>query len=133
MNIKAPDNHLQSQRTLINSQLNEMPLWRIFAHPSTYTVQDKDAISKAITSIYTRPDLGLPAFYVVVIFVPVEEGNLFVGGKARKDFVRISVEHIARTIESTEQKKATMEAFNQVCTCSLSFGGYLTSGVSYFF
>jgi hypothetical protein len=110
-----------------------MPLWRFFTHPSTYTAQDKDAISKAITSFYTRPGIDLPAFYVVVIFVPVEEGNLFVGGEARKDFVRISVEHIARTIESTEQKKGTMERFNQVCACTLALGGCLTSGISYFF
>ena len=108
-----------------------MPLWRIFAHPSTYTAQDKEAISKAITSIYTRPGLDLPAFYVVVIFVPVEEGNLFVGGEARKDFVRISVEHIARTVVDKEQKKAMMERFHQVCACSLHFGGCLTSGCGF--
>jgi phenylpyruvate tautomerase PptA (4-oxalocrotonate tautomerase family) len=99
-----------------------MPLWRIFAHPSAYTAQDKVAIAKAITSNYTRPGLELPAFYVDVIFITVEEGNLFVGGEARKDFVRVSVEHIARNIASKEQKKAVMERFNQVCACSLHFG-----------
>jgi hypothetical protein len=100
-----------------------MPLWRIFAHPSVYTVQDKAAISKAITSFYTRLGLELPAFYVDIIFIPVKEGNLFVGGEVRKDFVRISVEHIARTIVSQEQRKAVMERFHQVCAYSLHVVG----------
>lgn len=73
-----------------------MPLHRLFVPKGLYTQEDKAAIGKAITNIYTAPPVSLPAFYVVVLFIELEAGNIIVGGEVTERMVRIGVEHIAR-------------------------------------
>lgn len=75
-----------------------MPLWQIYHPPSTYTDQaSKASFAADITNIYTSH--GLPAFYVVVNFIPTPPETLFIGGetKAPSDapFIRIVITHIA--------------------------------------
>ncbi|KAF2085982.1 hypothetical protein K490DRAFT_45467 [Saccharata proteae CBS 121410] len=80
-----------------------MPLWRVF-HPSNTTFQtpsSKADLSAAITSLYTS--FGLPAFYVIVLFIPIDPQDMFVGGVNQSDgerrpFVRIVFENIARNV-----------------------------------
>lgn len=74
-----------------------MPLWLIY-HPEGIfpTPASKQPLVDAITAFYTSA--GLPAFYVVVNFVPLSPGNIFVGGKippASRPFVRFVVDHLA--------------------------------------
>ncbi|KAH9209009.1 putative oxalocrotonate tautomerase [Leptodontidium sp. 2 PMI_412] len=73
-----------------------MPLWLIY-HPEGVfkDAESKKPLSESITSLYTA--LGLPAFYAVVIFIPVPAENFWVGGEEprRNPFIRISVDHIA--------------------------------------
>lgn len=73
-----------------------MPLHRLFVPKGLYTPDDKEAIAAAITTVYTAPPVSLPAFYVVVLFIDLEPGNIIVGGKVTERMVRIGVEHIAR-------------------------------------
>ncbi|KAJ5190577.1 oxalocrotonate tautomerase [Penicillium cinerascens] len=73
-----------------------MPLWQIY-HPNG-TFEDpasKEAFVQDITKMYT--DVGLPAFYVVVNFVTVSKGDIFVGGKVptERPFIRVVITHIA--------------------------------------
>lgn len=89
-----------------------MPLWRIFSHPSTFSPDQRQALASDITSIYTRA--GLPAFYVNVVFIDVSETAIFIGGQPRKNFVRIVVEHIARTLETPEARKGFMDRADAV-------------------
>ncbi|AEO58220.1 hypothetical protein MYCTH_50286 [Thermothelomyces thermophilus ATCC 42464] len=77
-----------------------MPLWQIFHPPSTFTTPaSKQALAADLTSIYTSA--GLPAFYVVVHFIPVPGADTFVGGRPRSEdagarpFVRFVADHIA--------------------------------------
>ncbi|KAL9935709.1 hypothetical protein V8E36_005286 [Tilletia maclaganii] len=77
-----------------------MPLHRIYHTKAVFQdPAERQALAKAITDIYSGPNsrAQLPKFYVVVVFVPLEEGNLFVGGDVEeaREFVRFSVEHIA--------------------------------------
>jgi phenylpyruvate tautomerase PptA (4-oxalocrotonate tautomerase family) len=69
-----------------------MPLWRIFAHPETFSHDQRKGLAEAVTKLYK----ALPAFYVNVIFIDVKEEQVWVGGQAKSNFVRIVVEHIAR-------------------------------------
>lgn len=67
-----------------------MPLWLVF-HP-TGTFEDtasKQALTKDITKIYTG--IGLPAFYVVVNFMKVPPGDVWVGAERKMEnpFIRI--------------------------------------------
>lgn len=84
-----------------------MPLHRIFHSPGAFSVEDKKAISERLTSMYTGA--GLPAFYVVVIFIPVDEGSFFVGGQPSSNFVRIVSQHVARQARTPAEKAATVE------------------------
>ncbi|KIX99742.1 uncharacterized protein Z520_04378 [Fonsecaea multimorphosa CBS 102226] len=88
-----------------------MPLWRIFSHPSIFTASQREGISKAITDLYVSR--GLPPFYVVVIFIDVDEKGFFVGGESKNNFVRIVVEQIARAMVSpeTEEGRKTRKAW----------------------
>uniref|UniRef100_A0A914YHA8 Tautomerase cis-CaaD-like domain-containing protein n=1 Tax=Panagrolaimus superbus TaxID=310955 RepID=A0A914YHA8_9BILA len=92
-----------------------MPLHRIYHSPGQFSKDDKTGLTEAITQIYTNPQIAnLPAFYVVVLFIPIEEENFFVGGKNTKNFVRISVQHIARSFDSYEQSNEFLQRYENV-------------------
>jgi phenylpyruvate tautomerase PptA (4-oxalocrotonate tautomerase family) len=88
-----------------------MPLWRVFAHPTTFSVEQRAAFAKAVTKLYV--ERNLPAFYVNVIFLDVTEDQVWIGGEPKKNFVRIVIEQIARTMPSpdTEQSRASRKAW----------------------
>jgi phenylpyruvate tautomerase PptA (4-oxalocrotonate tautomerase family) len=46
----------------------------------------------------------LPAFYVGVVFQEVSSENFYIGGKPAENFVRIWIDHIARTLPLPEHK-----------------------------
>ncbi|KAL1629740.1 hypothetical protein SLS56_005263 [Neofusicoccum ribis] len=80
-----------------------MPLWRIFHPSNTFTTaEERDALSADITSIYTN--VGLPAFYVIVIFNTLPAEKIHVGGVSndkpgQTPFIRIAFENIARRLD----------------------------------
>ncbi|KAF8488415.1 putative oxalocrotonate tautomerase [Gautieria morchelliformis] len=74
-----------------------MPLHCIYATPGTFSVEDKVAIAERITTYYTSPPVNLPAFYVNVFFIDVPEDSFYIGGKPRKNFVRIVSQQLARS------------------------------------
>jgi phenylpyruvate tautomerase PptA (4-oxalocrotonate tautomerase family) len=79
-----------------------MPLWKIYHPVDAFTPEDKQQISERITSLYSR---RLPRFYVGVIFQPVPQDAFYIGGRPVSNFVRIWVDHIARTLPTAELKK----------------------------
>ncbi|MCJ1440782.1 MAG: hypothetical protein MMC23_001268 [Stictis urceolatum] len=85
-----------------------MPLWRIWHPANVWSSSDKEALSKAITKLYT--DVALPAFYVVVIYseTPAADG-VYVGGVKTDKFVRFSIDQIAR--DSTQFPMARQKAW----------------------
>jgi phenylpyruvate tautomerase PptA (4-oxalocrotonate tautomerase family) len=100
-----------------------MPLWRIFSNPDTFSPTQRAAFAKDITDYYI--DKGLPPFYVNVFFIPLEPDNFFIGGTPRKNFVRITIEHIARhypdgdTEAGMKFREGRMDLINEV-GCNLS-------------
>ncbi|WP_059016267.1 tautomerase family protein [Mycobacterium sp. M26] len=71
-----------------------MPLWTIYHAPGTFTGADKQELAAAVTERYRA--IGLPRFYVVVIFRETSAGDFFVGGEPSSAAVRVVIEHIAR-------------------------------------
>jgi hypothetical protein len=73
------------------------------------------------TAAYSYVSRGLPAFYVNVIFVNTDETNLWIGGEPKKNFVRITIEQIARTMPNPDNeagkafRTAWMDEINEVC------------------
>ncbi|KAJ7674009.1 putative oxalocrotonate tautomerase [Mycena polygramma] len=88
-----------------------MPLHRFFVPKGLYTATDKTALSQAITEIYTR--LGLPAFYVTVLFIELEPDNIFVGGKTKDTMVRVGIEHIALNFPDEANKRRFMDRYEK--------------------
>ena len=78
-----------------------MPLWRIFAHPDTFSYEQRKGIAAAVTKLYR----DLPDFYVNVIFIDVKEEQVWIGGEPKSNFVRIVVEQIARQLPSPESQE----------------------------
>ncbi|MCP9626543.1 tautomerase family protein [Rhodopseudomonas palustris] len=70
-----------------------MPLWKIYHPPGSFSAADKKALSERITECYR----GLPKFYVIVVFQEVAADSFYKGGEAVNNFVRIWVDHIARS------------------------------------
>ncbi|UJR13203.1 hypothetical protein I4U23_000225 [Adineta vaga] len=99
-----------------------MPLHRIFHPPSAFSSSDKATISERITTLYT--DHGLPAFYVVILFTPVESDSFFVGGKSTDKFIRIVVQHLARQIPNDEEKQKFSEKYENAIAPFIKDKGY---------
>ncbi|KAJ7744256.1 putative oxalocrotonate tautomerase enzyme-domain-containing protein [Mycena maculata] len=87
-----------------------MPLHHIFVPKGLYLPKDKTALTDAITGLYTAP----PAFYVVVLFIDLEPGNIFVGGKTTERMVCIGVEHIVRNFSDDARKRNFMGHYEKV-------------------
>src|SRR6516162_978662 len=79
-----------------------MPLWKVYHPIGAYTREDKHALSKRITDIYSQ--VPLPEFYVNVVFQEVPQDSFFVGGEPVRNFVRIHMDHIARQLTSEVAK-----------------------------
>ncbi len=87
-----------------------MPLWTLYHPENAFSDDDKQAIAVRITSIYR----DLPAFYVGVVFEAVRKTSFYVGGEPVEDFVRISVDHIARQITDDAVKEAFLGAIGKL-------------------
>lgn len=87
-----------------------MPLWTVYHPPAVFTdAQTKQSLAQAITNIYTPAPM--PAFYVNVLFQPIEANSFYIGAVARpsphtssnepgpdseRPFIRITIQNIAR-------------------------------------
>ena len=63
-----------------------MPLWNIWHPAGAYSDEDKAAFCTEITAFYTG--VGLPAFYVVVLFHELPAGACYVGGERHDGHAR---------------------------------------------
>lgn len=87
-----------------------MPLWQIFHPEGTFTTpESKQALAADITSIYTT--FSLPAFYVVVNFIPQPAHNTYIGGQnPTRPFIRLVVDHIAVHLGSDQTHMQSVTA-----------------------
>jgi phenylpyruvate tautomerase PptA (4-oxalocrotonate tautomerase family) len=98
-----------------------MPLWKIYHPVGAYSAEDKRAISKSLTDVYGR---AMPRFYVGVIFQEVRADDFYIGGESHPGFVRIWVDHIARTFSSDEMKVRFFEKMNEIFAPWITARGY---------
>ena len=99
-----------------------MPLHRIYHPPSAFSAADKAGLAEAITNLYTS--VGLPAFYVVVLYIPIENDSFYVGGKTTDKFIRVVSQHLARQIPDGAPKLAFMEKFEAVLAPFIKAKGF---------
>jgi phenylpyruvate tautomerase PptA (4-oxalocrotonate tautomerase family) len=79
-----------------------MPLWKFYHTPDTLNDEQKAELATRITEdVYFR----LPAFYVGVVFQEIKQTDFYIGGKPAQRFVRIWIDHIARTLPTPELRE----------------------------
>ncbi|KAH7033996.1 putative oxalocrotonate tautomerase [Macrophomina phaseolina] len=107
-----------------------MPTWK-FYHPDNVFMDpdEKQALSQAITDIYTG--IGLPAFYVAVLFIPQPPNTIYRGGAAqptlkKPPYIRIMFSHIARHFEAGESEEKTnfMDMVNRILKSFIADKGW---------
>ncbi|CAM3611077.1 tautomerase family protein [Tsukamurella ocularis] len=84
-----------------------MPLWNIHHTPDVFTDAEKQSLAAAITDQYAA--IGLPRFYVVVLFHEVAPQDFFIGGENAPTAVRIAIDHIARHASDSENRTRIAE------------------------
>jgi len=97
-----------------------MPLWKIYHPVNAYTPQDKQNFAEKITNLYQR----LPKFYVGVVFQDVPKDAFYIGAKPVDNFVRIWVDHIARTLPTPEAKEYWLKISNEAIAPFVKDRGY---------
>jgi phenylpyruvate tautomerase PptA (4-oxalocrotonate tautomerase family) len=73
-----------------------MPLWKIYHPVGAYSAQDKSEFASTITDLYAQ--VPIPRFYVVTIFQEIPADSYYVSGKSHSKFVRLKIDHMARTL-----------------------------------
>lgn len=82
-----------------------MPLWTIHHSAGVFTDSAKQELAGAITKRYQA--IGLPRFYVVVLFHEMKAGEFFIGGERTSSAVRVVIEHIARQHPDSASRRRT--------------------------
>jgi phenylpyruvate tautomerase PptA (4-oxalocrotonate tautomerase family) len=88
-----------------------MSLHRIYHPPDVFSAKDKQELAERITALYTA--IGLPEFYVNVIFVPIEKDSLFVGGQPKDKYIRIVIQHLASQLHDKKIKQTIMDKYEK--------------------
>lgn len=88
-----------------------MPMHRIYTTPGLYLPKEKQELAKAITKIYTSN--GLPAFYVLVLFIDLPTDSFYVGGEqtSARGVARFNVQHLARQFPDKKTKLGFMKMY----------------------
>lgn len=98
-----------------------MPLWTIYHPVDAFSDSDKAELAEQITDIYGAV---MPRFYVGIVFQPIAANNFYVGGKPTDRFVRIVMEHIARSFPSIEISRRFINRINKLLKPYVADRGY---------
>jgi len=87
-----------------------------------YSAQDKKEIAEQVTAMYSR--IPIPKFYVVMIFEEVAADSVYVGGVSHSKFVRLKLEHMARTLPGPVVREWWVKAVDQLIAPYVRDRGY---------
>ena len=88
-----------------------MPLLHFYHSENVFSAQDKQEIASKITSLYERV---LPRFYVNVLFHALKPENFYIGSLPVDDFVRVSIDHIARSFDDDKSRNQFLSIFTAI-------------------
>jgi phenylpyruvate tautomerase PptA (4-oxalocrotonate tautomerase family) len=101
---------------------NTMPLWKVYHPAGAYSAQDKKEFAEKVTAMYSR--VPIPKFYVVMIFEEVAAESLYVGGASHGKFVRLKIDHLARTLPGPIIREWWVKAVDQLIAPFVRDRGY---------
>ncbi|MGS4252904.1 tautomerase family protein [Serratia marcescens] len=88
-----------------------MPLWQIYHPEPAFSAADKRAIAQKVTALYQD---FLPRFYVNVFFHALLPGSAYLGGEPADDFVRVTIDHIARAMDNDAEQQQFLAACTRI-------------------
>uniref|UniRef100_UPI003F814DD1 tautomerase family protein n=2 Tax=Serratia TaxID=613 RepID=UPI003F814DD1 len=88
-----------------------MPLWQIYHPEPAFSDADKRAIAQKVTALYQD---FLPRFYVNVFFHALPPGSAYLGGEPADDFVRVTIDHIARAMDNDAEQQQFLRACTRI-------------------
>ncbi|MET5839297.1 tautomerase family protein [Serratia marcescens] len=88
-----------------------MPLWQIYHPEPAFSTADKRAIAQKVTALYQD---FLPRFYVNVFFHALPPGSAYLGGEPADDFVRVTIDHIARAMDNDAEQQQFLAACTRI-------------------
>ncbi|MGQ5795502.1 tautomerase family protein [Serratia sp. IR-2025] len=88
-----------------------MPLWQIYHPEPAFSAADKRAIAQKVTALYQN---FLPRFYVNVFFHALPPGSAYLGGEPVDDFVRVTIDHIARAMDNDAEQQQFLAACTRI-------------------
>ncbi|MGP3280409.1 tautomerase family protein [Serratia bockelmannii] len=88
-----------------------MPLWQIYHPEPAFSAADKRAIAQKVTALYQD---FLPRFYVNVFFHALPPGSAYLGGEPADDFVRVTIDHIARAMDNDAEQQQFLAACTRI-------------------
>jgi phenylpyruvate tautomerase PptA (4-oxalocrotonate tautomerase family) len=98
-----------------------LPLWTVYHPPGAFSEDDKAELAGKITDIYGAM---MPRFYVGIVFQTVEPGNLYIGGESNGKFVRMVMEHIARSFPDIAASRRFIDRVNAILKPFVADRGY---------
>lgn len=98
-----------------------MPLWTIYHTENALSDTDKAELAEKLTDIYARV---MPRFYVGIVYQEIKANNFFIGGEPARNFVRIAIEHIARSFPGVEASRGFIDRVNKVLAPYVADRGY---------
>ena len=99
-----------------------MPLWKVYHPVGAYSAHDKKEFAEKVTAMYSG--IPIPKFYVVMIFEEVAANSLYVGGASHAKFVRLHLEHMARTLPGHIIREWWVKAVDQLIAPFVKDRGY---------
>lgn len=88
-----------------------MPLWQIYHPEPAFSAADKRALALKVTALYQD---FLPRFYVNVFFQTLPPGTAYLGGEPADDFVRVTIDHIARAMDNDAEQQQFLAACTRI-------------------
>ncbi|HAU4319665.1 TPA: 4-oxalocrotonate tautomerase, partial [Serratia marcescens] len=88
-----------------------MPLWQIYHPEPAFSAADKRALAQKVTALYQD---FLPRFYVNVFFHALPPGAAYLGGEPADDFVRVTIDHIARAMDNDAEQQQFLAACTRI-------------------
>ncbi|MFD6415354.1 tautomerase family protein [Streptomyces sp. NPDC060194] len=82
-----------------------MPLWTVHHTPGIFSAEEKHGLAAAIADHYQ--EVGLPRFYVVVLFHELRPEDFHIGGEPAPVGVRVVIDHIARRLPDERSRRRT--------------------------
>jgi phenylpyruvate tautomerase PptA (4-oxalocrotonate tautomerase family) len=89
-----------------------MPLWTFTCYKDLLSEEEKISLARDVTALYSA--VPLPKFYVNVQFNEKDKTGMLVGGEFKRNWVSLSIVHIARTFNTETDRADFLKRIDEI-------------------